>query len=273
MGSPFYTIEGDIMKIVLVTGGTSGIGLACCRAFAQKGYKVYSMSRRPNPMLSSAIQLSVDITNETAVIEAVNQIINKESRIDILVNNAGFGISGAIENTSLVDAKKQFEVNFFGTFIVTKAVIPNMRKIGGGAIINISSVAADVPIPFQAFYSASKAAINSFTMSLANELAPFNIKVKAVMPGDVNTGFTAARDKNMIGSDVYSSLKKSVETMEKDEQNGMRPEEIAKEVVKVAEAKSQKPFSTVGPQYKAVLLASRILPKGFCNKIVGKLYM
>lgn len=137
------------------------------------------------------------------------------------MNNAGFGISGAVEFTELAEAKKQFDVNFFGCFICSKNVIKYMRLQGGGRIVNLSSLAAPLAIPFQAFYSASKAAVNSLTLALANEVRPFNIKVCAVMPGDVKTGlprqerkippvtnFTAKHLKERLP--VWSAMSKTV---------------------------------------------------------------
>ena len=180
------------MKVVIITGASSGIGLECAKMFSQKGYKVYALSRRGgNDHLISHVKC--DVTDEKCVKSTFSDIFEKENRIDILVNNAGFGISGAVEFTDTQSAKKQFDVNFFGTVICSKAVLKLMRKQGFGRIINISSMAAPLAIPFQSFYSASKAAVNSFTLSLANEVKPFGISVCALMPGDVKTEFTQNR--------------------------------------------------------------------------------
>lgn len=130
-------------------------------------------------------------------------MISEQGRIDILINNAGFGISGAVEFTQTEEAMRLFDVNFFGMVRMTEKVIPYMRENGGGRIVNISSVAAVVPIPFQTYYSASKAAISSYSMALANEVGRFGIRVSAIMPGDISTGFTDARKKITEGDDVY----------------------------------------------------------------------
>ena len=259
------------MRTVIVTGASSGIGLATAKLFARSGDKVYDFSRSGCDN-DGIFHITCDVTDEESVRNAVSAVIEKEGRIDVLVNNAGFGISGAAENTDTAKARKQFDVNFFGTFNVSKAVIPFMRDRRSGVIINISSMAAPLAIPFQLFYSASKSAINSLTLALANEVRPFGIKVCAVMPGDVKTGFTAAREKDG-DSGVYASvLSKSVSTMEHDEENGMSPDEIAKAVFKLSLKKNPKPLSTVGFQYKAFAVLAKALPTRAVNYIIGQLY-
>lgn len=138
------------------------------------------------------------MTDEDAVNAAVQQVIQKETKIDAVINCAGFGISGAVEFTSMEQAKAQFDVNFFGTVTVNKAVLPFMRHQGKGHIVNISSVAAVAHIPFQTFYSASKAAVSSYSYALANEVKPYGIHVTVVELGDICTGFTKARQKSIL---------------------------------------------------------------------------
>lgn len=258
------------MKTVIVTGASSGIGLATAKIFLQNGFSVYDFSRSGKD--GEIHHIACDVTDEESVKKAVSLVIEKEGKIDVLVNNAGFGISGAAENTPTEKAKKQFDVNFFGAFNVSKAVIPYMRDRKSGMIINISSMAAELSIPFQLFYSASKSAINSLTLALANEVRPFGIKVCAVMPGDVKTGFTAAREKETDSGFYSSVLKKSVQTMEHDEENGMSPEEIAKAVYRLSQKKNPKPLSTVGLQYKTFALLAKLLPARTVNYIIGQLY-
>ena len=148
-----------------------------------------------------------------------------------------------------------------------------MRKAGSGRIINISSMAAPLAIPFQSFYSASKAAVNSFTLSLANEVRPFGITVCALMPGDVKTEFTQNREKEVAGKEVYGEIiEKSIAQMEKDEQNGMSAEKIAKAVLSLAKSKSVKPLSTTGAQYKIFAFLSKVLPVKIVNGVIALIY-
>ena len=258
--------------VALVTGGTSGIGLAAAKALAEKGCVVFTLSRRPAE-IPGIRSLTADVTDEEAVKRAVASLLSETGRIDILVNCAGFGISGAVEFTELADAKKQFDVNFFGAVNVTKAALPSMRERKCGMIVNISSVAAPVAIPFQAYYSAAKAALNAWTAALANEIRPFGIRVTAVQPGDIRTGFTAAREKSALGDDVYGGrISRSVSKMERDEQNGMDPAKAGAYIASMALRKSPPSVSTIGFSYKAVCALEKILPASLFNRIVGELY-
>ena len=172
-------MAGENNKVVIVTGGSSGIGRCTASALKENGCIVYEFSRRNIPM-EGVTHLSVDVTDEDAVNAAVQQVIQKETKIDAVINCAGFGISGAVEFTSMEQAKAQFDVNFFGTVTVNKAVLPFLRHQGKGHIVNISSVAAVAHIPFQTFYSASKAAVSSYSYALANEVKPYGIHVTVV---------------------------------------------------------------------------------------------
>ena len=148
-----------------------------------------------------------------------------------------------------------------------------MRRQGGGRIVNISSVAAPVAIPFQTYYSASKAAINAYTLALANELRPFGITVSALMPGDIATGFTDARAKSIQGDEVYGGrIGRSVSRMEKDERGGMSAAAAGAYVAKTALKKRSKPLLSIGFSYKAVCCLVKILPCRLANWVVGKLY-
>ena len=259
-------------KIAVVTGGTSGIGRETALYLAKNGCTVYELSRRAEGV-AGLRHISADVTDETSVRRAVEQIVREAGRIDILVNNAGFGISGAVEFTDTEEAKRQFDVNFFGMVRMNRAVIAVMRKQGGGRIVNLSSVAAPVPIPFQTYYSASKAAINSYTMALANELRPFGITVSAVMPGDIHTGFTAARRKVAEGDEVYGGrISRSVRRMEHDEQTGMDPAKAGSFVGRVALKTGHKPLYTIGFAYQAAVFLTKILPARVLNWLIGKIY-
>lgn len=259
-------------KVAIVTGGTSGIGRATALALHENGYTVYEFSRRDRSV--EGIQhITADITDENAVAAAVAQVMEREGRIDVLVNNAGFGISGAVEFTETAEAQRLFDANFFGMVRMNRFVLPVMRKQGYGRIVNLSSVAAPVPIPFQAYYSATKAAVNDYTMALANEVAPFGITVCAVQPGDIKTGFTAAREKVTVGDDVYAGrIGRSVARMEHDEQTGMDPAVAGKYIASLAMRPRVKPLYAIGFAYKAACVVMKLLPCGLSNWIIGKLY-
>jgi len=257
---------------VVITGASGGIGRATAELFARRGYTVYGLSRRAGD-IEGVRYISADVTDEASVKAAFERIRSEAGTIDLLINNAGFGISGATEFTSLEDAKRLFDVNFFGGFLCSKYAIPLMRE-KGGRIIYISSAAAIFSIPFQSFYSASKAAVNSLSMALRNELRDFGITVTALMPGDVRTGFTAARVKSTEGEESYRGvIEKSVARMEKDEINGMSPEYIAGQIYKIAVKPKVKPLYAFGTQYKLFAVLSKFLPSGFVNAVVGSMYV
>lgn len=266
--------SGGIMskKVAIVTGANSGIGRSTAISLVDSGCIVYDFSRR-DIKVDNISHICVDVTDENNVISAVNEVYEKEGRIDIVINSAGYGISGAVEFTVLEDAKSQFDVNFFGMVNVNKAVIPYMRESCGGRIVNISSVAAVAHIPFQTYYSASKAAIESYTCALANELKPFNISVVAVQPGDICTGFTQARKKTFEGDDVYNGrISKSVAGMERDEQKGMKPEVAGEYIAKIALKSKVKPIYAIGASYKFVCILCKLFPCRFRNFVIGQLY-
>ena len=256
-------------KVVILTGGTSGIGRATVELLRKQGCTVYELSRRPAP--ADSWHRSVDVTDGAAVKAAVDAVAEREGRIDILINNAGFGISGAMEFTDPADAHRLMEVNLFGMDNAIRAALPHMRRAGSGRIVNISSVAGVFAIPFQAWYSISKAAVRSLTLALYNEVAPFGIQVTSVMPGDIRTGFTAARKKSAAGDDVYGGrISASVAKMEKDEQGGMAPEAAARTIARVALMKGRvKPFYTIGLSYKCLVLLDHLLP---CRAVRWLLY-
>lgn len=259
-------------KVVIITGGSSGIGLCTAAALRDRGCKVYELSRRDSEV-AGITHIKCDITDEAQIAAAVGQVMTENGRIDILINNAGFGISGAVEFTDTAEAQRLFNVNFFGMVRMNHAVLPLMREQGGGRIVNLSSVAAPVPIPFQTYYSAGKAAVNSYTMALSNEVKPFGITVCAVMPGDIKTGFTAARQKSIIGDDIYGGrITRSVAGMEKDEQTGMDPAKAGAFIASVALKNSRKPLYTIGIAYKGAVFLTKILPARWLNALVGQIY-
>lgn len=259
-------------KTAIVTGGSSGIGLETAKALAAAGCRVYVVSRRAFSREGLA-HLGADVTDEAAVRAAVEAVVNEAGSVDILVNCAGFGISGAVEFTEGADAKRQFDVNFFGMDNMTRAVLPHMRRAGRGRVVNVSSVAAVAAIPFQTYYSASKSAINTYTCALANEVRPYGVSVTAVQPGDIRTGFTDARKKSAAGDEAYGGrISRSVARMERDERNGMDAAAAGAYVAKIALRAKVKPLYAIGFSYKCACFLCGALPCRARNYLIGKLY-
>lgn len=171
------------MKTILITGTSSGFGLETAKYFLERGWRVVATMRKPNkdlfPKSENLLVLPLDVTNETSI----KKVIADAGPIDVLVNNAGIGLLNAVEGQSLESVKEVFETNTIGTIAMTQAVLPQMRERKSGQIINVTSTVTYKTLPLLAVYSASKAAVNAFTESLALEVQPFNIRVNLVLPG------------------------------------------------------------------------------------------
>ena len=269
-------------KVVLITGASAGIGLAAAVQLMNKGVKVYAASRRGGSTqkalngVGELIPVKMDVNNEEQIASAIAQILKENSRLDALICNAGNGIGGSIEDTSSEEVKYQLETNFFGAVKTIQACLPVFRKQGYGKIITTSSVAAIIPIPFQAFYSAGKSALLIFMQALALEVKPYGIQCCTVLPGDTKTEFTAARKyteaSQSENSVYYKKMKASVGKMEKDEQNGMSPDVIARNMVNQLERKSMKAIVIPGFQYQVICWLFNRLPVKLRLSVVGMLY-
>jgi len=256
------------MKTVVITGASKGIGYATAKAFIEKSWRVINLSRSKCDIMG-VWNIECDITDSASVKSAFAQI----DSVDVLFNNAGFGISGAVEFTSKEEIMKQFDLNFAAHCEVTKAALPLLKE-SKGKIIFTSSAASIFAIPFQSFYSATKASVEILVCALRNELKPFGVQVSCVRLGDIKTEFTANREKSFLGDDVYGGqIARSVAVMEHDEQNGMDPSTVANVVVRMASALWIPAVKTVGVQYQFLSLLCKLLPMSFVNWAVGKLYL
>lgn len=259
-------------KIAIVTGASGGIGRETAAILRDSGCTVYDFSRSDKPQ-DGIRHIPCDVTDEASVKAAVEQVISDSSRVDILVCCAGMGISGAVEFTDPTDSSRQIDVNLFGTDRVVRAVLPHMRRQRSGRLVMTSSVAGVTPIPFQTWYSVSKAAINSYAMALMNEVRPYGIGVAVVMPGDIKTGFTAARKKSAAGNDEYSGrIERSVSKMEKDEQNGLPAAYAGRIIAKAALRKHPKPLVSTGFVYSFLCTLVKILPTRLAQWVLYRLY-
>ena len=184
-------------RVVVITGVSSGIGLQLAKKFIESGDKVYGLSRHEFE-LEGLNHIVCDVSFSDECENAIEKIVELEGKIDLLINNAGMGIAGSVENTSEKDAKRIFDVNFFGTFYMCKHALKYLRE-SKGRIVNISSVASKLSIPYQAFYSASKASIDAISAGIRAEAKQFGVKVITILPGDTKTGFTVARVKHDDG--------------------------------------------------------------------------
>ncbi|MAU01520.1 MAG: short-chain dehydrogenase/reductase [Anaerolineaceae bacterium] len=263
-------------KVVLITGASSGLGRACAAHLAAKEYIVFGTSRQPAAMPVGVQPIALDVTNDASVEQAVTAVLKRAPRIDVLVNNAGMGIAGPIEETTVEEAKRQFEVNFFGVMRLCQQVIPVMREQGNGRIINVSSMAGVVGLPFQGLYSASKFAMEGFSEALRFELDPFNIQVVVVQPGDFRTRFTASRRvvADAFASPVYGALfQRVLQRFEAEENSGANPQLVAELLHRIILAKSPRFRYRVGAWFQRFYVGLRpFLPEKFFANLIATHY-
>jgi NAD(P)-dependent dehydrogenase (short-subunit alcohol dehydrogenase family) len=206
----------------------------------------------------------MDVDDDSSVRDGVAEVITRHGRIDALVAAAGWGLAGAVEQTSVEDAKAQLETNFWGAVRVVQQVLPSMRARGRGRIVLMSSIGGQIGIPFQAFYCASKFALEGLGESLAYEVAPFGISVTLVQPGNFATDFTASRRvaKTSIDDESYrDAFEKAIAVMERDEMNGADPDAAASVVAKILDARNPPRRVSVGKFGERIgLAAKRVMP-------------
>ena len=265
------------VKKVLVTGGSSGIGKALVDRLLCRGYEVFSLSRTVLPEASYRgngllHQIACDLTDHDSLSGAFEQIALHTESLDLVFSNAGFGIAGAIADTPKEEVIRQFDLNYFSSVELIRYCLPFLR-VAKGRIILTSSVAAVVSLPFQSFYSASKASLNMLALALNTELAPFGIKTISVMPGDVATGFTDSRIIDACPETDYGArCERSVAKMEKDERGGTKPSVIAGKILRLAEKRNPKPLYGLGFFYRLVLVLFKILPVRLTHWIICRMY-
>lgn len=237
-------------KVVLVTGASSGIGMEVAIFLSKKGYKVFGTSRKPSKVRETLAfeLLKMDLAEPDTILDCVRYILDRCNRIDILVNNAGAGITGAIEETPNEAILQNFQTNYFGTLDVIKAVLPSMRAEKSGIIINITSIAANMGLPFRGIYSASKAALGITTEALRIELKPFSIRVIALALGDFSTNIAAGRYHTPVfeNSPYKKSYKKTLKLMDAHVNSGSDPKLVAQKIEKLIEKRKPKVHYTIG---------------------------
>jgi len=232
-------MEKNTNRVVLITGASSGFGKVSAEHLSRQGYRVYGTRRDEKTENGSECtvdgnlsfrMIPMDVREDASVQKGVEIILSREDRLDVVVNNAGYALAGAVEDCPLEEVKNQIETNFFGTWRVCQAVLPQMRKQGSGTIINISSLAGLMALPFQAAYCASKFAVEALTETLRMEIKPFGIKVCLVEPGDFKTNLTENRilaGPYQKKSAYHENFNKTVSVMEHSEINGPLPDKLA----------------------------------------------
>jgi len=260
-------------KIILITGGSSGIGKATGKYLTQKGYVVYGTTRDTSkyPDFSEFQLINLDVTKPDTVKKAIDTIISKEGQIDILINNAGVGITGAVEEIPDTEIINHFETNYFGAIRTIKAVLPFMRKQRSGLIINITSIAAYMGLPYRGIYSASKAALEITTEAIRMEVKDFGIKLTNLAPGDFDTNIASGRYHAPIqkGSAYEIPYKKTLALMDGHVNDGSNPLDVGIAIEKIINTKKPKIHYKVGAfMQKISIFLKQILPDKLYEKLL-----
>jgi NAD(P)-dependent dehydrogenase (short-subunit alcohol dehydrogenase family) len=255
-------------KVVLITGASSGIGQTCAEHLAKNGWRVFGTSRSASAAVNSNPpfeMVTMDVNDENSVRQCVDGVLAKAGRLDAVVNNAGIAVIGAVEDTSIEEAKGQLETNFFGVLRVCRATLPALRKNGGGHVVNISSLAGIIGLPFCGLYSASKFALEGVSESLRMECRVFGIHVVLVEPGDFHTNITtrrriaAAAETNDAYREAFIRCKQK---QEQDETNAPTPEAVARLVGRILNDPNPRTRYAVGMFTQTMVVPlKRILPQ------------
>lgn len=259
-------------KVVLITGGSSGIGKSIGEYLSSKGFTVYGTSRNPERITNSVFPLiALDVRNSESIQKAIAEINLKSGRIDVVINNAGVGITGPIEETPTAEIKNHFDTNFFGPIEVMKAVLPQMRSQKNGLIINITSIAGYMGLPYRGIYSASKGALELITEAIRMEVKSFGINVCNVAPGDFATNIASGRYHAPVleNSDYKIPYGNTLKLINEHVDSGKNPNRMAEAIYKIIETPNPRIHYKIGAFIqKFSIVLKRILPDKIYEKIL-----
>ncbi len=262
-------------KVVLITGASSGIGKVSAEYLSNKGYIVYGTSRKINSNHVPFTMIQLDLRSRDSIEKAVSIVLENEKRIDVLINNAGIGITGSIEETPTDEVRKSFDTNFFGVLDIIKIVLPHMRQQKTGMVINITSLAGYMGLPFRGIYSSIKGALELITESLRMEVKEFGIKITNIAPGDYATNIESGRYHFPVNQDspYKNAYQRNLELMNDHVDQGRDPIEIAKKIEKIINNNEPKIHYRVGDGLqKLSIFLKRILPDKVYEKLIMKYY-
>ncbi len=256
-------------KIVVITGGSSGIGKKLAQKYIESGDTVINLSRTKSGL--ECLDIVCDLIDMQSIKNAVDIIKSQYSNVDLLINNAGKGISGATELLQLDQINQVIELNYTGALFLTQNLLQIMKP--KSKIVNISSACALFALPYRGVYCASKSAMNMMSFSMAMELSDYGIKVVSICPGDVKTEFTANRIKFGETNEKYGdSPQKSADAIDSKNDNRMNPDKVASKIKKIADKKNGHLY-IIGFKYKIFNFFQRILPTTLFNNIVKKIFV
>ncbi|MDB5253424.1 MAG: oxidoreductase, partial [Flaviaesturariibacter sp.] len=264
----------SMSKVILVTGASGGLGESMARTLAAKGHAVFGTSR--NPAQGAGFKLlAMDVTSDSSVADAIDQVVHETGRLDVLINNAGLGIASPVESVSIADVQRVLDTNVTGVIRTVQAALPIMRRQGTGTIINISSIGSEMGLPYRGVYSASKAAVDRLTEALRTELAPFGIQACIVQPGGVRTDINRNRLRvELPAESVYrQSFEKTYALIDESVSTGLDPDRFGELVAQLVTTRTLKRCYRLGkPMETLSVMLKALLPSGMFDKMIRNHY-
>ncbi len=265
-------------QVALITGASSGIGKSIAEHLSNKGFIVYGTARVPENYLTpegySLIPLNV--TDMKSISQCVRELIDKEGRIDVLINNAGRGMTGPVEETEIDQVKALYDTNYFGPVAMIQEVLPFMRDQKAGTIINVTSIAGYMGLPFRAHYSSVKSALSILTEGIRLEVKSFGVSVYSLAPGDFATDIASRRFNTEVSTDsVYlKTYQQQLELFDQHVDSAMNPIEVAKKIEKIITKKPKQIHFLVANKLQrlSVFLLKKILTQSQYEKLLAKHY-
>ncbi len=269
-------------KTVIITGASSGIGLATARFFHEKGWNVVATMRNPDKRRTPLHEIGLpdlihlDVTDETSIISAIRYTVEKYGCIDVLVNNAGYAVYGPFETTSHEQIKREYDTNVFGLMAVTRAVLPEFRKQQGGILINVASMGGRLGFPLYSIYNSTKWAVEGFTEALMYELKPQNIKVRLIEPGVIHTDFYDRSLDRANSSDLDGVYSDMIERGKKTQgdypgEKGVEPEIVAQAIYRAATDSGWRLRYIVGADAQQAQLMRRLVPESLFFRLLEQI--
>lgn len=263
-------------KVVLITGASSGIGKATASYLAKKNFIVYGTTRNVKSTVKEAFNIvEMDVCQDHSVKSQIDNIISKEGKIDVLINNAGLGIAGPLEETAMGEVERIFQTNVYGVLRVCQEILPHMRKEKTGMIINITSLAGMMGLPYRGIYCASKYAVEGLTEALSTEVKQFGIKVLSVAPGDFNTNISQNRyhAPSLPASPYKEPYERTLNIINEHVEKGQHPKLIAAQIHRIIGSNHpQLNYKAARPLQKLALIIKKLLPSRSFEKIIMNHY-
>ncbi|MDN5892504.1 MAG: SDR family oxidoreductase [Nocardioides sp.] len=266
------------MRTALVTGASSGIGLATARALQDKGFRVIGTSRDPESIPSGlrvpgVTYLPLDLTDPASITACARDVLVAGGSVDVLVNNAGESQSGPLEELPAEALERLFQLNVLGPIALTQQLLPGMRERRFGRVVMVGSMIGSFPLPYRSSYAATKAAIRAFSTAAREELIPYGVWLTTVEPGSINTGISDRRTKYVADDSPYrAECDRVIEILDRKEASGTSADDVAETIMAAIEAAKPKSLYARGSMAPVVFALRRVAPRGVVEKITSRMF-